>query len=278
MEHSLMAIYAHPDDEAFGTGGTISRYASEGVKVYLVSATRGEVGEISDPALATPETLGCVREDELRCAAETMGVAQLVFLDYRDSGMAGTPENQDRRAFVNAPAEEVVPRLVSLIRSLRPEVIMTFEPNGGYGHPDHIAIHKHTVAAFHAAADPTCYPELGAPWQAKRLFYTAIPHSFFEDMRRQMTELGLDTQDLVGLDDPKLRWPDEAVNVRLDVSHSVDLKWQALQCHRTQFGPGNLFRRLPEERVKKLMSKEYFALAWPEPAAGLQLPDLFSRV
>jgi len=88
-----MAIYAHPDDEAFGTGGTISRYTSEGVKVYLVSATRGEVGEISDPSLATPETLGCVREDELRCAAETMGVTQLVFLDYRDSGMAGTPEN-----------------------------------------------------------------------------------------------------------------------------------------------------------------------------------------
>ena len=155
---------------------------------------------------------------------------------------------------------------------------MTFEPNGGYGHPDHIAIHKHTVAAFQAAADPTRYPELGAPWQAKRLFYTAIPHSFFEDMRQQMTELGLDTQDLVGLDDPKLRWPDEAVNVRLDVSHSVELKWQALQCHRTQFGPGNLFRRLPEERVKKLMSKEYFALAWPEPGAGLQLPDLFSGV
>jgi N-acetyl-1-D-myo-inositol-2-amino-2-deoxy-alpha-D-glucopyranoside deacetylase len=278
MEHSLMAIYAHPDDEAFGTGGTISRYASEGVKVYLVSATRGEVGEISDPSLATPETLGCVREDELRCAAETMGVTQLVFLDYRDSGMAGTSENQDPRAFVNAQAEEVVRLLVRLIRNLRPEVIVTFEPNGGYGHPDHIAIHKHTVAAFQAAADPTYDPKLGAPWQAKRLFYTAIPHSFFEDMRQQMTDLGLDTQDLVDLDDPNLRWPDEAINVRLDVSHSVELKWQALQCHRTQFGPGNLFRRLPEERVKKLMSKEYFALAWPEPGSGLQLPDLFAGV
>jgi len=278
MEHSLMAIYAHPDDEAFGTGGTISRYASEGVKVYLVSATRGEVGEISDPSLATPATLGCVREDELRCAAETMGVAQLVFLDYRDSGMAGTPENQDPRAFINAPAEEVVPLLVRLIRSLQPEIIITFEPNGGYGHPDHIAIHKHTVVAFQAAADPTYDSKLGAPWQAKRLFYTAIPHSFFEDMRQQMTDLGLDTQDLVDIDDPKLRWPDEAINVHLDVSHSVELKWQALQCHRTQFGPGNLFRRLPEERVKKLMSKEYFALAWPEPDSGLQLPDLFAGV
>lgn len=278
MEHSLMAIYAHPDDEAFGTGGTIARYASEGVKVYLVSATRGEVGEISDPTLATPETLGCVREDELRCAAETMGVAQLVFLDYRDSGMSGTPENQDPRAFINAPAEEVVPCLVGLIRDLRPEVIVTFEPNGGYGHPDHIAIHKHTVAAFHAAADPACYPEAGAPWQVKRLFYTAIPRSFFDDMRRQMIELGVDTKDLGSFDDPKLGWPDEAVNVRLDVGPSVELKWQALSCHRTQFGPGNLFRRLPEDRVKKLMSMEYFALAWPEPRTGLQLPDLFAGV
>jgi LmbE family N-acetylglucosaminyl deacetylase len=273
-----MAIYAHPDDEAFGTGGTISRYASEGVKVYLVSATRGEAGEISDPALATPETLGCVREDELRCSAETMGIAKLVFLDYRDSGMAGTSENQDPRAFINAPADEVVPQLVSLIRSLMPEVIMTFEPNGVYGHPDHIAIHKHTVAAFHAAADPTCYTGLGAPWQAKRLFYTAIPHSFFEEMRRQMIELGLDTQELASFDDPKYIWPDEAVNVRLDVSQTVELKWQALQCHRTQFGPGNLFRRLPEEQVKKLMSREYFALAWPTSDAVLQLPDLFSGV
>jgi LmbE family N-acetylglucosaminyl deacetylase len=278
MEHSLMAIYAHPDDEAFGTGGAISRYASEGVKVYLVCATRGEAGEISDPLLATPETLGCVREDELRCAAETMGVAQLVFLGYRDSGMAGAPENQDPRAFINAPAEEVVPRLVSLIRDLRPEVIMTFEPKGGYGHPDHIAIHKHTVAAFHAAADPTSYPESSAPWQAKRLYYTAIPRSFFEDMRRQMTELGLDTKDLGSVNDPQVGWPDEAVNVWLDVSHSVESKWQALQCHRTQFGPGNIFRRLPEDRVKKLMSMEHFSLAWPEPQTGLQLPDLFAGV
>ncbi len=192
--------------------------------------------------------------------------------------MAGTPENKDPRAFINAPEEEVVTSLVRLIRQLHPEVIMTFEPHGGYGHPDHIAIHNHTVTAFHAAGDPHQYPALGAPWQAKRLFYTAISRSFFEDMRRQMIELGLDTKDLDSLDDDSSGWPDEAINVRLDVSQTVELKWQALQCHRTQFGPGNLFRRLPEDRVKKLMSQEYFALAWPEPALGLQLPDLFTGV
>jgi len=276
MNHSLLAVFAHPDDEAFGTGGTLSRYAADGTKVYLVCATRGEVGEISDPSFATPETLGQVREGELRCAAETMGVAELVFLNYRDSGMDGTPENRDPRAFINASAEEVIASLVGVIRRLRPAVVATFEPYGGYGHPDHIAIHRHTVAAFHAAADPGCYPEQGPAWQAQRLFYTAIPRSFFLEMRRQLGELGEDTSDLERFDDPRVGWPDEKVNVRMDVSSTVEAKWQALNCHRTQFGPGNLFRRLPEERVKRLMSQECFALAWPEVEPGLQIPTLFA--
>jgi LmbE family N-acetylglucosaminyl deacetylase len=275
MEKSLLAIYAHPDDEAFGTGGALSRYAAEGVCTYLVCATRGEVGEISDPSLATPETLGEVREGELRCAAETMGVAELIFLDYRDSGMAGTPENQHPQAFINAPAEEVVRKLVAIIRRLKPVVITTFEPNGGYGHPDHIAIHHHTVAAFHAAADPEQYPELGPAWQAQRLFYTALPRSFFITMREQLQAQGQDASELDPFLDPKIGWPDELVHVTLDVAESVEDKWQALHCHRTQFGPGNLFRRLPEEQVKQLMSKEHFALAWPEPIGAMRMEGLF---
>ncbi len=269
-------MFAHPDDEAFGTGGTLACYASQGVQVYLVCATRGEAGEISDPSLATPETLGQVREEELRCAAETVGITELTFLDYRDSGMAGSPDNQDPRAFINAPAGEVVPKLVSIIRRLRPQVVTTFEPNGGYGHPDHIAIHHHTVAAFHAAAAPDQYPELGAPWQAERLYYTAIPRSFFLEMRQQLLELGEDTGDFDRFEEAGIGWPDEQVHVTVDVSGTVDSKWDALECHRTQFGPGNLFRRLPEERGKKLMSKEHFALAWPEPEPGLVLSDLFA--
>ena len=276
MKNSLLAIFAHPDDEAFGTGGTLSRYAAEGNQVYLVCATRGEVGEISDPSFATPETLGQVREGELRCAAETMGISELIFLDYRDSGMAGTPENQDPRAFVNAPAEEVVSRLVKIIRRLRPQIIATFEPYGGYGHPDHIAIHNHTVKAFHASADDGLFPEHGSAWQAQRLYYTAIPRSFFIEMRQQMQALGIDTSDLDRFDDPKIGWPDEQVNVWMDISSTVHAKWEALSCHRTQFGPGNLFRRLPEERVRRMMSTECFTLAWPDPEPGLRLPGLFA--
>ena len=109
MQQTLLALFAHPDDEAFGTGGTLSQYAAAGADVILVCTTRGEVGEIAEGTGATPETLGEVREAELRCAAETVGVRELIFLGYRDSGMAGTPENAHPRAIVNAPAEEVVP-------------------------------------------------------------------------------------------------------------------------------------------------------------------------
>ena len=272
----ILAIYAHPDDEAFGTGGTLAHYSARGHNVYLVCATRGEVGEISDPNLATPETLGNVREGELRCSAEKMGVKQLIFLGYRDSGMRGTPENQDPRAFINAPPESVIRQLVEILRYLQPDIILTFEPNGGYGHPDHIAIHRHTVAAFYAAADALQYPEIGPAWQSERLFYTAIPRSFFDEMRQQLIDLGEDTSEFDVFEDDDIGWPDSQINVIMDVSSTVDAKWDALNCHRTQFGPGNLFRRLPAEQVKAMMSKEYFAQAWPVPAPGLLLDSLLS--
>jgi LmbE family N-acetylglucosaminyl deacetylase len=276
MGHRLLALFAHPDDEAFSAGGTLAHYAAAGVEAALVCATRGEVGEIADAAFASPETLGSVREMELNCAAESMGVRQVVFLGYRDSGMADTPPNSDPRNLVNAPEGEVVVRLVHLMRHFRPHVVVTFEPNGGYGHPDHIAIHRHTVRAFQLAADPACWPELGPAWQAARLFYTAIPRSFFVAMREGMLSLGMDTNDFDRmLADNARGWPDEAVNVTLDVSDTVAAKWDALNCHRTQFGPANLFRRLPDPMVKELMRREYFALAWPEASPGLRLDDLF---
>jgi N-acetyl-1-D-myo-inositol-2-amino-2-deoxy-alpha-D-glucopyranoside deacetylase len=275
MGQRLLAVFAHPDDEAFGTGGTLAHYAAAGTETTLVCATRGEVGEIADPSFASPETLGQVREQELQCSVEAMGVDRLILLGYRDSGMVGTAENEDCRAYINAPEGEVIVRLVAILRQARPHVVVTFEPNGGYGHPDHIAAHHHTVKAFHLAADPAVYPELGPAWQPDRLFYTAIPRSFFRKMREGMVNLGMDTTDFdrrMGDDAPG--WPDEAISAILDVSDSVAAKWDALHCHRTQFGPGNLFRQLPDETVKELMSHEYFALAWPEPEPGLCMADL----
>jgi LmbE family N-acetylglucosaminyl deacetylase len=275
MEKRLLAVFAHPDDEAFSVGGTLPLYAERGAAVALVCATRGEVGEIADPSLATPETLGEVRESELDCAAQSMGVKQLVFLDYRDSGMPGTAENDDPRAFMNVPPERVVERLAGIIRRFQPQVVITFDPNGAYGHPDHIAIHNHTVAAFHAAADATRYPEQGPAWQAERLFYTAMPRSLFRQMREMLVEMGQDISDLDWIDDDA-GLPDEEINAVVDVSETVDEKWEALNCHRTQFGPDNLFRRLPEEMVKEGISHEHFVLAWPTPQPGAVVHDLFA--
>ena len=271
---TLLAVFAHPDDEAFGTGGSLTVYSRSGTRVVLVCATRGEVGEISDPSLATPETLGEVRENELRCAAETMGISELAFLDYRDSGMVGSAENQDPRAFINAPAEQVVNQLVGVLRRVRPQVVVTFEPNGGYGHPDHIAIHQHTVSAFHAAADIQYAPQLGPAWQTQRLFYTALPRSYFTALRESLLEAGVSPEELKRYEGRG--WPDEQVNVTLDVSQTVDEKWEAFNCHRTQFGPQSLMRRLPEEEIKRLLSKEHYHLAWPANESSAHLTNLFS--
>ena len=272
---SLLAIFAHPDDEAFGTGGTLSHYARQGVRIGLVCATRGEVGEIADPSLATPETLGQVRGGELQCAAEALGISDLIFLDYRDSGMEGTAENDHPDAYIKVESDEVVQKLVGIIRRLRPEVVLTFEPNGGYGHPDHKAIHRHTVAAVAAAGDASQYPDQGSPWQPSRLFYTAIPRTVFVEMRDRMEEYGIDTTEFNRFE--AYGWPDDQVHLTLDVSEDTDAKWRSFQCHRTQFDPNGIFFRLPADVMKQIMSKEHFALGWPTPTPDLKLHDLFDN-
>ena len=276
MERYMLVVFAHPDDEAFATGGTLAKYASAGVRTTLVCATRGEVGEISDPVLATPNTLPSVREQELLCSAETLGIEEVVFLGYRDSGMIGTPDNEHPDAFILANEEEVIAKLVGIMRQVKPQIVLTFEPNGGYGHPDHIAIHNHTVSAFHKAAREDYGVELGEAWRSDRLIYTAIPKSFFMDMRSRLQGLGEDTSDLDRFDETGFVWPDDQVDVEVDVSEVVDRKWSALQCHQTQFGPDNLFRRLPDEDAKALMSREYFAIAWPEISREEPGSDLFA--
>src|SRR5690349_6110474 len=166
----LLGVFAHPDDEGL-IGGSLLHYNALGVETGLICATRGEVGEISDPSLATRENLGQVREREMRAAAEVLKVNHLWFLGYRDSGMDGTPENQDPHAFIQAGAADVVGKLVEIIREFHPHVLVTFDETGGYGHPDHIAIYRHTTSAFHAAADNVLYPELGPAHAASKLYY-----------------------------------------------------------------------------------------------------------
>lgn len=272
----ILGLFAHPDDEILGPGGSMAQYAAQGAQVETVCTTRGEAGEIADPILATAENLGQVREQEMLCAATALGIQKVHFLGYRDSGMEGTAENQDPAAYINAPAEVVVEQLVQIIRHLRPHILITFEPFGGYGHPDHIAIHKHTHLAYAAAADPTYKPELGAAWQTPRLFYDVIMVSFFERMMARMEAHGMDVEEMAarfaGRRDKG--WPEGKVTCTMDVRATVDAKFTAYGCHRTQFGNESLFRRLPEEEMKELQSQEFFYLAEPE-QPGLQLADLF---
>ncbi len=276
MTQKILVCLAHPDDEILGPGGTIARYAQNGTTVELVCATRGEAGEIADPALATPETLAEVREAELRCAAETLGIDQVTFLGYRDSGMAGTEDNQRPDAFINADADEVVAQLVAVMRRVRPQVVITFEPYGGYGHPDHIAIHHHTHAAFEKAGDVEYRLDLGRPFQPQRLFYPLVRFAFFQAMKEKMEAHGLETDFFTNLEERRGKgWPDDKFNIVMDVSATVEQKMAAFACHRTQFGSDNLFRRLPESDMAQLLQTEYFALARPQPANDLRLQGLF---
>lgn len=272
----ILLCLAHPDDEILGPGGTIARYAQNGAYVELVCATRGEAGEIADPTLATPETLAEVREQELRCAAGTLGINQVTFLGYRDSGMDGTEENQRPDAFMNADANEVIAQLVAIIRRVQPQVVITFEPFGGYGHPDHIAIHYHTRAAFEKARDSEYRLDLGRPFPPQRLFYPLVRAAFFHEMKQRMAARGLPTDFFDIIEERRGKgWPDDKFNVVVDVSATVEQKMAALACHRTQFGPDHLFRRLPESEMAQLLQTEYFALAYPQSANGLQLNGLF---
>jgi LmbE family N-acetylglucosaminyl deacetylase len=262
-----MAVFAHPDDESFGSGGSLARYGSDpGVRVVLVCATRGEAGEISDPKLATAERLGEVREQELRCACQSLGIEELFLLGYRDSGMAGTAENMDPRALAMADFDEAVGKIVAHIRREQPDVVMTFDETGGYGHPDHIAIHYHTKAAFVAAADASQYPEQIAaglePHQAKKLYFTAIPQRFFRALAARMQELGLEIpKRYLGRLDGPLGLPDEACTTDVNVQDFWETKQAAVGCHATQLNPDSIFAMLPPDEMRDLQSWECFQLA-----------------
>src|SRR5256886_7453268 len=239
----LLGVFAHPDDEGTMSAASL-QYSTLGVETGLVCATRGEVGEIADPALATPENLGQVREEEMRLAAEVLGVRNLWFLDYRDSGMAGTPENEDPRSFVRASAAEVVVKLVAIIREFRPQVMVTFDETGGYGHPDHIAIYRDTTSAFHAAADGVQYPELGPAHAVSKLYYASFARRQILMMSEWLMEQQYDTP-FKGLDVEMLGLADDQISVVLDVERYQEKKSQAWAMHRTQMSPNSPMAHTP---------------------------------
>ena len=255
----VLAAFAHPDDEGFGVGGTLAMLASRGARITLVCATNGDVGEISDPALATPENLAQVRQEELRQAMTVTGISDVRFLNYRDSGMDGTTDNSHPASLNQAPAGQVSARLAEIIEEVRPRLVLTHDPTGGYGHPDHRAIHRHTTQAFNQTVNQTG----GAGNEF--LYYVCFPRSNFRRMWQQMKDMGIEPP-FASLEVEKIGSPDEAVTTVRDVTEYVDIKIASLDCHRTQMSPNGPFAKLPKPMLREIMSTEYFTLAQPEHA------------
>jgi LmbE family N-acetylglucosaminyl deacetylase len=252
-----MAIFAHPDDEAFGTGGTLAKYAAEDCHVYLVTATRGEAGQISEPGLATPANLPAVREHELRCACEIYGIHPPRFLDYVDGQLPIVHQGQ------------AAGKLVRLLRELRPQVLITFGPDGIYGHYDHIAVHRWATIAVHMAADPDCFPdpEICDPHTVSKVYHRAL----VQDQVADMGEGG--RPPAVIMDGVPFhfygRRRDE-ITTAVDVSDHVRQKLDGIRCHATQLGPQNRFSDTPDEVMDDpWFRQEHYVLAhstvgWPQ--------------
>jgi len=280
-----MIVHAHPDDEVIGSGGTFARYAAEGVRTVLVTATLGEEGQIVVPDLNTPEVkarLAEVRREELRKAVAILDISDQEFLGYRDSGMAGTPSNEYAECFNKADPDEATGRLVRLVRTYRPQVLISYNDQGGYGHPDHIACHKATVAAFEAAGDAARYPDAGAPWAPLKLYEMNRPRQQMQRAWEQMRARSLKTP----LDNPeydvtRFTVPDERITTVIDVSDYADRKRAALLEHRTQIALDGPFMSMPEDLGRELWGSEHFTLL----AARIPLPpreghedDLFAGI
>jgi LmbE family N-acetylglucosaminyl deacetylase len=278
----MLACFAHPDDEAFPVGGALAAYAARGVEIRLITATSGEVGDIRQPGLATPETLGSVRRSELARAVASLGLKGHVVLGYRDSGMAGTAPNGHPLAFINAPAEEVVEQLVWEIRQFRPQVVLTFEPGGLYGHPDHIAISRHTAQAFRRASDLTSFPHQLTngvrPHAATRLFYSARPEGFRMEMALRLRAAGVDFP-LPSPERAQDGTPVEDIHFEMNVTAQLEAKMACLLCHQTQIAPDWPYHRVPRDVAASILGKEHYIRAFPAVQPGEQVPpDFFDHL
>lgn len=265
-QRTLLAVHAHPDDECLGTGGILARYAAEGVRTVLVTCTDGAVGEISDPALATPENLAEVRARELDESVRILGIHRSVRLGYRDSGMAGTADNTHPASLAQADLGAVTQRVLDVIREERPQVVVTYDERGGYGHPDHIRAHEVAVAAYQADG------------QVPKLYYSVFPRSAAARFMQRLKAAGIEPpwspEESPSEEQAEFGVADERVTTVVDVSGYVQQKRAALQAHRTQMGENMFFMRLPPDLFGEAFGRETFQrLTGP---GGLPETDLFA--
>lgn len=267
----LLWILAHPDDEAFGNSGVMTWARFQGLRCGLVCATRGEAGEISDPALADPDILGAVREIELRTAMSHVGLAELRILPFRDSGMAGTAQNTDPRSLGMATDAGVTAFLTSHIRQLRPSMVMTFGPDGVYGHPDHVKIGKLTMDAVLAAADDGL-PGLGQPLRVTSMYHTAAPR---EAIIAASRKAGGPFSSLPPKALESLGVPSAEITHWFDMSPFLDNKKRVIRSHATQISHSGPFADLDQHEAEAWLGHEQYvrvALPWDP---GRSAPDHF---
>jgi N-acetyl-1-D-myo-inositol-2-amino-2-deoxy-alpha-D-glucopyranoside deacetylase/mycothiol S-conjugate amidase len=277
-QKTLIFFGAHPDDETFGIGGTLARYSAAGTKVYYVCATRGEVGLAPPEHMQGYATVGDMRWDELKCAAQILGLVDIIHLGYRDSGMPGSDDNNHPEALVASSLEQITGRVVKIIRELKPEVVITFNPIGGYRHPDHIAIHKATVKAFQAASDPKQYPEAGPSFQSQKLYFRLIPRGLLKVAVKLLPLFGQNPHrfgrnkdvDIVSLS--KVKFPVHAT-IRL-TKQAVEARDKAASCYASQLGGGPPRAGLLRIADKLFGYRDLYMRAYP-PADGQREKDLF---
>ncbi|HET6597727.1 MAG TPA: PIG-L family deacetylase [Anaerolineales bacterium] len=265
MTKTILAVLAHPDDESFGLGGTLALYAQKGYDTYLVCATRGEAGTVDASYLNGFKDTAELRTGELLRAAKILGLRDVFFLGYRDSGMVGSQENLHPEAQINHPVEEVAGKVVKYIRELKPDIVITFDPIGGYKHPDHIHIQKATVLAFEKADDASFHPEAGAPFKPRALYYQVFSRRILRWTVRLMPLFGKDPTRFgqnADINLKELAEVDFPVHARLDVSSVSEIKKQAGAQHASQGGVG--MRQGVSGFLTRLFGeKEEFMRAYP---------------
>ena len=260
----VVCFFAHPDDEAFGSGGTLAELVCKGHQVTIVCATNGDAGEISDPALATRENLWEVRQGELRSAMKVTGIPDVRFLGYRDSGMDGTNDNSNPASLYQAAPTNVEGQITAIIDELKPDVIFTHDPTGGYGHPDHLTVHQRVTSVVDAMGS-----------DRPHVYFVCFPKSNFVKLWHQMTDAGITPPFAKEkLDD--IGSPDDYVTTVRDVSAYVDIKKTSLNCHQTQLDPNGPFSSMAPEALSEWMSTEYFFLS--RPSGNANQPDILQSL
>ncbi len=274
---TMLVVRPHPDDESSATGGMLAYYRARGVRTGVVMCTGGEEGQMHDPDLdpaVDGPRLREVRERELHAACAILGVTELRMLGYRDSGMQDTPANRHPDAFAQADPVEAAGRLVRIIRELRPAIMVTEPPGGGYPHPDHIACHRVSLDAFHAAGDDRAYPEAGPSWQVPKLYAIAqIDDGQWEALRPELKAAGFD---MGSRRRRRARGAGAATaTVALDVRPYSEIQRRALLAHRTQIPPDSFWARLPEDLYRRASATAYFIRLHPPALPGEHEQDLF---